>query len=311
MNNNSFTLLYVEDDKESQKQMKMLLEDSVKELYQAYDGEEGLKIFKEKKPDIVLTDINMPILDGLSMATKIKEIDSKQPIMLMSGLDDKVHLLKAIEIKVDYFITKPINMDILEDALSGIAKKLQSRLKVEAEDKKHREHLYKLAHFDSLTNLPNRLLFDERLESALRQAEKSNSIVTLFFIDLDEFKNINDTYGHAAGDKVLKVIAQNVEACIRDEDTFFRISGDEFSLIIQGVVADDYVDLVSEKVLKATSTTVDFKGQKINVTCSIGISRFPQDSRNKEELTHFADLAMYKAKEQGKSSYIHYKNMRE
>ncbi len=308
---NNFTLLYVEDDPDSQAQMKMLLEDIVKEFYQAYDGEEGLQIFKEKNPDIILTDINMPLLDGLSMAAKIKEIDKDKPIMLMSAFDDKKHLLKAIEIRIDAFVTKPIDMDILESSLLDIANKLENRYEIESKEKQHKEKLYKLAHFDTLTNLPNRLLFQERLDTALYQAEKNNTTVTLFFIDLDEFKNINDTYGHSAGDEVLKNVAKNVSKYIRNEDTFSRISGDEFSLIIKGSNDENYIDIISEKILEAVSQSVNFKNQSINVTCSIGISSFPQDTVNKKELIHFADIAMYKAKADGKSNYVYYKNIME
>jgi len=309
MSTNSFTLLYVEDDKETQEQMKMLLEDSVQEFYQAYNGEEGISIFKEKNPDIILTDINMPILDGLSMAKKIKEIDSEKPILIMSAFDEKRHFLKAIEIKVDYFISKPINIDILESALVGVAKKLQRKLVSDLEEKRQKENLYNLAHFDSLTQLPNRRLFNKRLEIALDRAKENRNPVTLFFVDLDRFKSINDTYGHSAGDKVLKVVARNVQDCMRNEDTFFRISGDEFSLIINGHVDKSYIDLISQKILKATSTVVHFNNQEIKVTCSIGISRFPQDSRDKEELIHFADLAMYKAKREKKLNYIYYESI--
>ena len=308
MSVNNFTLLYVEDDNDTQEQMKMLLEDSVKEFYQAYDGEEGLKVFREKQPDIVLTDINMPLLDGLSMASKIKDIDKDQPIMLMSAFDDKKHLLKAIEIRIDAFVTKPINMNILENSLIDIANKLQTRYEIELKEKQHKEKLYKLAHFDSLTNLPNRLLFQERLDVALCQAKKNKKSVTLFFIDLDEFKNINDTYGHFAGDEVLKSVAKNVSAYIRNEDTFSRISGDEFSLIIEGSIDENYISIISDKILEAVAQTVKFKTQNINVTCSIGISSFPYDTVNKKELIHFADIAMYKAKADGKSNYVYYKN---
>jgi len=305
----NFTLLYVEDDRESQKHMKMILQDRVKEFYQAYDGEEGLSIFKEKKPDIILADINMPILNGLSMVKKIREINSHTPIVLISAFDDKSYLLQAIELNIDYFISKPIDIDILDNGLDCIVKKLQNRINIERENKEDREHLYKLAHFDSLTNLPNRLLFNKKLDEALEKAENDKSVVALFFVDLDRFKNINDTYGHAAGDEVLKIVSQSVQKCIRSEDIFFRISGDEFSLILEETKDKDSIELISEKILKATSTSINFKGHKINVTCSIGISRFPQDTKDKKELLHFADMAMYKSKEIAKASYMYYKDL--
>ena len=107
------TLLYVEDNKDSQEQLKMILQDDVKEFYQAFDGEEGLSMYKKLKPDIILSDINMPILDGLSMIQKIKEIDEHQKVILISAIDDKESLLKALNIGVDFFTPKPINIDTI------------------------------------------------------------------------------------------------------------------------------------------------------------------------------------------------------
>ena len=118
------TLLYVEDNKDSQEQLKMILQDDVKEFYQAFDGEEGLSMYKELKPDIILSDINMPILDGLSMVQKIKEIDEHQKVILISAIDDKESLLKALNIGVDFFTTKPIDIDDIYEQLHTIGKSL-------------------------------------------------------------------------------------------------------------------------------------------------------------------------------------------
>jgi len=307
----SCTLLYVEDNEEAQERMKMILQGSVNKFYQAYNGEEGIALYKEKKPDIVLSDINMPIMDGLSMSQIIKDLDREQIIIIISAFDDKDSLLQAINMGVDYFLPKPIDIEVLEDRLNFFTAHLRNKKEVEAIGKKEQEDLYNLAHFDALTNIPNRLLFNSKLEQAMSKARRKSSLVTLFFIDLDNFKNINDTYGHIAGDSILMFITSNVTRVIRVEDTFSRISGDEFSLIIEDSVDRDYLDVLAQKILNAVSLPMPFNGNMISISCSIGISSFPKESHTLEELIHSADVAMYKAKELGKSTYIYFEDLKE
>lgn len=304
----NFTLLYIEDDLDAQERMKMMLEDDVKEFFQAYNGEEGLRVYEEKKPDIILTDINMPVLDGLSMAKEIKQKDKQQPIIVMSAFDDRKTLLEAINIGIDYFTPKPIDMDIVYDRLNTIAEHLQNKIDAQNAKKREMEELYALAHYDTLTKISNRFLFNIKLDEAINKAKRYNSKFTLFFIDLDDFKMINDTYGHAAGDKVLQSVSDNIKKVIRLEDTFARISGDEFSLIIENIDDKNYIDTLANKIIGAASTPVEFNDKTIHITCSVGISRYPKDSNSKEELLHLADIAMYKAKQQGKCNFAYATN---
>ncbi len=303
---NNFTLLYVEDDTEAQEQMKMMLEDDVKDFYQAFNGEDGLRLYKELKPDIILTDINMPILDGLSMSQEIKSIDNEQPIIIMSAFDDRKTLLRALNMGIDYFTPKPIDMDIVNAKLEKISKHLQNKIDAERARAKEMEHLHHMAHYDTLTKVPNRYLFDLKLDQAISRAKRNDSAVLLFFIDLDNFKSINDTYGHGGGDIVLKTVSYNIQNVIRKEDTLARISGDEFSVIIEDINDTKYIDTLAKKIIEASSASIDFDGKTINITCSIGISKFPDDSVHKKELIHFADIAMYKAKHNGKATYEYY-----
>jgi diguanylate cyclase (GGDEF)-like protein len=298
----NFTILYVEDNKDAQEQLKMILEDDVKEFYQAYNGKEGLAIYKEKNPDIILTDINMPILDGLKMAKEIKDIDSKQPILIISSFDEKDNLLNAIEIMVDAFITKPIDIDILERKLKQVSKTLKDRKEIQTK----LDTLHNLAHYDTLTNIPNRFLFDIKLDQAISKATRHNSNVALFFIDLDNFKNINDAYGHKMGDKVLIHVTNNIKKVIRQEDTLARIGGDEFSLIIEDVSDKNYIDILAKKILNSVSTPLKYDNKTIDISCSIGISIFPLNSSSKDELIDLADHAMYKAKKDGKKDFSYH-----
>ena len=295
MLSNNFTVLYVEDNIEAQESMCSILEDDFKEFYQAYNGEEGLQIYKDKKPDIILSDIEMPLLDGLSMAEQIKKINKYQIIIIMSAFDDRNILLNAINIGIDYFIPKPVNIDFLNDKLNIISQNLQNKLDFENARKKEVDTLYNLAHFDVLTQVPNRFLFELKLEEAISRAKRNKTIFALFFIDLDYFKNINDTYGHIAGDEVLKAVAKNIKNIIRTEDTFARIGGDEFALIAEGFKDESYIESLRNKLLEI-APCLKFENMKVCISYSIGVSIFPKDSNRKKELLHLADINMYEEK---------------
>jgi diguanylate cyclase (GGDEF)-like protein len=297
----------VEDNTDAQERMRQIFKDDVQTFYQAYNGEDGFSVYQQKSPDIILTDINIPLLDGLSMAKKIKEIDKYQPIIVMSAFDDRKTLLKAIDIGIDYFTPKPVDLDILYDKLNLIAHNLQNKIDIENSRKKEIEDLYNLAHYDTLTKVLNRFLFNVRLDQAISKAKRNNSIITLFFIDLDNFKTINDTYGHTAGDKVLQSLSDNIKKIIRMEDTLARIGGDEFAIIIEDSIDKGYLNRLATKIVEASSFSINFNGNTITTTCSVGISKFPQDCSTKEELIHLADIAMYRAKKLGKSKYTYYK----
>ena len=306
----NFTLMYVEDDVCMQEYLKAILKDKVKKLYQAKDGIEGLEIYKEHKPDIILSDVYMDKLNGLEMTEKIKEINRDTPIIILSGFDDKELLIQAINVGVDYFIPKPINVDLLLNRLNIIAKHLQTEK--DLKKAKHQEllKLKKLAHYDILTKIPNRLLFDYNLEKSISKAKRGNYKFALFFIDLDDFKKVNDTYGHKAGDLVLKTTVTNIQEVIRKEDILARMSGDEFAMIIENIKDVD-LGVIADKIITAVSQPITLEnGVQVKLGCSVGISIFPTDAQDKKELIHCADIAMYEAKKNGKSSYKYYKNLK-
>jgi len=307
VNTKDFTLLYIEDDKDTHEWMQMMFEDRFKHYYQAFNGVEGLEIYKKHKPDIIVTDINMPLMDGLEMAQEIKKLDNEQAIIIMSAFDDKEILLKALNIGIDYFTPKPIDMDSLNERIDSVIKNISNKRELKRLQEKELQNLYYLAHYDTLTGIQNRFLFEENLQKALTRAKRMNYEVIFFFIDLDDFKTINDTYGHAAGDIVLKSVVQNIKKVIRTEDTFARISGDEFALIMEITSENNCnADLVAEKIINALSKDIQLNNKKINMSCSIGISCFPQDATTAQDLLQKADYAMYKAKNKGKSAYMYY-----
>jgi len=169
--------------------------------------------------------------------------------------------------------------------------------------KDREKRLQQLAHFDSLTGLANRLLFHERLDQAISQAKRNQNKVALLYIDLDNFKPINDKYGHDAGDTVLKIAAQRLKQTIRDVDTAARLGGDEFGIILHDINKIEDAINVLTKLLKNVAKAISVNEQDIIVGCSIGISVYPDHASNSDELIKLADDAMYYAKKTGKNQF--------
>jgi diguanylate cyclase (GGDEF)-like protein/PAS domain S-box-containing protein len=159
-----------------------------------------------------------------------------------------------------------------------------------------------LATHDSLTNLPNRLLFKDRLNHALTISRRTEKQGAIFFVDLDNFKSINDVFSHTVGDELLILLAKRIQICLRESDTVARIGGDEFAILLEDI--DQFnVDLVAQKVLKSVSEPARIKEATITITTSIGISLFPQDGDTIPILMKNADLAMYQVKETSKNAF--------
>ncbi len=163
-----------------------------------------------------------------------------------------------------------------------------------------------LAHHDPLTELPNRLLLNARLDYAIQRAHRAGSSLALLFLDLDRFKTVNDSLGHPAGDKLLKTVAALLSACVRNEDTVARLGGDEFVIVLDGIRRTGDAGEVAKKILAALNKHFDLEGQTVFITASIGISLYPADGRDGTTLLQNADAAMYQSKEEGRSTFRFY-----
>jgi len=165
------------------------------------------------------------------------------------------------------------------------------------------EQIRFLAQHDALTKLPNRTLLRERLVRAVPHAQRNEKKLAVIFLDLDDFKKINDGMGHAAGDHMLKTVAQRLTHCVRAEDTVARLAGDEFIIVLEEIVSADSVAPVVEKIRRALKEPMEFEGGAMAVTASIGVSLFPDDGATPDELLKKADLAMYAAKDVGRDTF--------
>ncbi|HMK36290.1 MAG TPA: EAL domain-containing protein [Desulfomonilaceae bacterium] len=169
--------------------------------------------------------------------------------------------------------------------------------------KKAEKYLRQLAHFDPLTKLPNRLLFQDRLQRALIEADRRKCMVTLMLLDLDRFKNINDTLGHSAGDDLLIAVAQRLTRCVRKSDTVARLGGDEFTVVLPEIPSNMAAANVARKIIEAMSEPFDLAGREVFITTSIGVTLYPSDANQADRLLQNADMALYHAKEQGKNNF--------
>lgn len=163
-----------------------------------------------------------------------------------------------------------------------------------------------LAYHDPLTALPNRMLFTERLRHAMQLAQRSGKKVGVMFIDLDEFKQINDQHGHAIGDQLLRAVAERLSGLVRASDTVARLGGDEFTVVMEDVTSQREIEAVVEKVRQSFEQPFQIESQALNVTLSIGVSVYPDNGEDFDAVINNADSAMYRAKREGRNSYRFY-----
>lgn len=193
----------------------------------------------------------------------------------------------------------------------GVVTNYFSMSKDITEEKKMEKRLYEMAHYDSLTGLPNRTLFQDRLAQEIIRCERNKKNIGVLFLDIDLFKSINDSLGHAAGDELLKIIATRLQVTLRSADSIARMGGDEFTILVTDLATDykkniGYIKSLSEKIIDVVNQPMELEGREISLTCSIGIAVYPVDAESVEDLLRSADSAMYYAKSQGRRNYQFY-----
>jgi len=166
------------------------------------------------------------------------------------------------------------------------------------------DRLHYLAYYDGLTGLPNRRLFLDRLNMSISHARRDKHMLAVMFVDLDQFKQINDTRGHKVGDGLLMGVTERMKSCLRDGDTLARLAGDEFTVIIPILPHPDAATNVAEKFMACYAEPFTIDGHELRITASIGIGIYPNDGEDADSLLHRADIAMYQVKESGKNGFL-------
>jgi len=250
--------------------------------------------------DVILIDLNLPDCTGLDTIYEVESQASNTPIIVLTEQDDNELASQALQSGAqDYLVKGQIDRSTLERSIRYAIER--NRLLEQLEESKRLQR--HLAYHDALTILPNRHLLHDRLQQALAQSKRSGKLAALLFLDLDGFKRINDTLGHGIGDLLLKSVAKRLKTTVRQVDTVARLGGDEFTIVLLEINhAQDAKD-VAQKILKVISQPYKIEEHELFVTASVGISIYPDDGSDIESLIRKADIAMYRAKGQGKNNY--------
>ena len=188
----------------------------------------------------------------------------------------------------------------VDASLDGSMDSFAQRLSLAVARHEREDRLYRQAHYDALTGLPNRLLFRERFDEELRRVRDGAQGGALLYLDLDDFKQVNDSLGHAAGDQMLTVVGQRLRACVKESDTVARIGGDEFTVVLRELPDTATAQAVARRILDALSSPIWLGGEGRWIGVSVGIAAFPADGLDCDGLLRCADAAMYRAKQQGR-----------
>jgi len=294
---NELNILVVDDEEIMRDMVKDVLAAAGYRVWTASNGEEAITKLKEGAFGIVITDIRMPGMDGVEVTRKLKRIDSEICVIVITGyasIDSAIAVLK--EGAYDY-ITKPFNIDEIRIVV-GRAAERQMMMK----EAKEKELYQRLSIIDGLTQLYNRRFFDELIEKELAQAQRDAKPFSFLMLDIDHFKNFNDTNGHQAGDWALKRISQVLTGSVRLSDFVFRYGGEEFGVVLPST--DKVSSLTVARRLRLGVSASKFLDKKALPTChltaSIGVASYPEDAEDVKALIAKADEQLYAAKQLGR-----------
>jgi diguanylate cyclase (GGDEF)-like protein len=270
-----------------------LLADVLFLVHDAVNLASAVQLVQEKHFDVILLDLTLPDSFGIETLRRMHAQAPDIPIIVLTGnADDTLALAAMRNGAQDYLLKGQFNINLLSRAIRYTIE----RKRAEAEIKK-------LAYYDTLTGLPNRVLFGDRLKQAIVMAERDKRGLALLYLDLDRFKYVNDTMGHAYGDRLLKICADRIQGCLRGSDTVARIGGDEFVIILPLLSGTEDVPKVADKILETFRKPVQFENHTIYTSASIGIALYPRNGKTADELLKNADISMYQAKEKGRNNY--------
>lgn len=266
-------------------------------------GEALLENYPYEHPDLVILDVSMAGMSGFECAKKLRERNAEEwiPIIFLSANDSDESISQGIDAGGDDYLLKPFSHVTLAAKIKAMQRISDMRKKLYETSQK----LDRLSKTDPLTGIYNRLQFNKVISSEMQSADQSNHLIALLFIDLDNFKIINDTYGHHFGDLLLIEVSKRLSSCLRTTDFIARVGGDEFAIIITKL--DDVKDagIVAQKIIDKVSEPYYIENQVIHTGASIGIACYPTPKTTRENFLQNADKAMYQAKELGRNRY-HY-----
>jgi diguanylate cyclase (GGDEF)-like protein len=304
--------LVVDDHEDNIELLRARLEARGYEVFGANDGQAALEQVDKVCPDLILLDVMMPKMDGMEVVRRLKANANLPfiPVIMQTALDSTENKVEGLDAGADDYITKPINFAELEARVNSLLriKSLQSALAArEKELSELNMRLRQISLTDGLTQVENRRSLEERLHDMWQHSLRLHEPIAIVMCDIDKFKSVNDTYGHQAGDAVLKEFAQCLKAEAREIDRVGRYGGEEFLLILPGTVLDAAVTFAERLREKVEKHTFKYAGGTLRRTMSCGVAGAPHPRvKDQEALLRAADDALYVAKETGRNRVVRF-----
>lgn len=286
MNKKECTILFAEDEIGIRENIAESLRYKFKDVFEAADGAIAYKLYEGHKPDIILTDIHMPNMDGMTLIKKIRETNVDIPIIVLSGASEHTLLLDAIKLNLVEYIIKPVTKNSLMNALDSATKRLSTRFD----------------RYDYLTSVRTRRGLENDFELILQRHLDSKIRAGVIFVDVDNFKLINDSMGHLFGDKILQQIAKILTQNTRKNDILVRWGGDEFIILLDDINEDELQEIA--KTLRYKVDNLEFEGYN-DFTCSFGIDML-QATDTLDDLIGRVDKALLQGKKISKNCVVRY-----
>jgi len=298
------------DDEE---QIRNLLIDVLGTTYQCSDAgsaEEALAALAKTTFDLVISDIDMGGMSGLELVPRVHSLSPDTVVVMVSGNQDIEFAIKAMRVGAFDYITKPIDLRHVEASVERainqsnlLKEKRRDKDQIESLLQQRTEEVHWLGNYDTVTQLPNRALFEDRLEQAVAIAKATGQSLGVLFISLDQFKKVNDSLGHGPGDVLLREFAERLKSCINRSDTVARFGNDEFALLRTQIDGTKDVIETIGSLSQVLKFSFDLPSQELFATASVGVSLFPVDGDDSQTLLKNAGAALYKAKRSGGANY--------
>jgi diguanylate cyclase (GGDEF)-like protein len=314
-------LLIVDDVESNRRLLSRRFASRGFEIIEAENGLTALEIISQQNVDLVLLDIMMPEPNGIEVLKTIRAKHSPDslPVIMVTAKTFSQDIVQALELGANDYVTKPVDFPVAlarvqgqlarkraQQALARSIRELEEtnrKLESEiAERKRSEARVQHMTHYDALTGLANRALFHEQLIRALRRMDQHNESLAVLFLDLDEFKLVNNTLGNPVGDGLLNAVGERLRNCIQETDTVARVGGDKFAIIQTRLTKPEEASRLADTIAEAIATPYDVEGHHVVLGCSIGISLAPTDGSDPDLLLSNADLAHYRAKAEGRST---------
>lgn len=287
-------ILIVDDVLDNVKLLSLCLFDEGYEILTASNGQEALEIVESHSPDAILLDVMMPVMDGIETCARLRRHPEHRtiPVILVTALSQEDDVVNGLDAGADDYVAKPFNPRIV----AARTRAAVSRYMIQRENQRLMAELQKLATTDSLTGIRNRRTFFTLFEQEWRRSDRNGTDVSCVMIDIDRFKELNDTFGHLAGDKVLKAVATCLEDGLRQSDILCRYGGEEFCAVLPETPREGAAIWAERRRQAIEELLVPHSSQNLQVTASFGVSQRSPRTETVDALVNTADVALYHSK---------------